>query len=68
MNKCHIKSLSASFTKRSNALKQFLGKLPTNCFSVFDHFMGLALKGLSKYSLDIEEFYSKAYTKFFFQK
>ena len=23
-----------------------LGKLPTNCFSVFDHFVGLGLKGL----------------------
>ena len=27
--------------------KQFVGKLPTNCLSVFDHFAGLALKGLS---------------------
>ena len=27
-------------------LKQFVGKLPTNCLSVFDHFVGLALKGL----------------------
>ena len=25
--------------------KQFAGKLPTNCLSVFDHFVGLALKG-----------------------
>ena len=24
-------------------------KLPTNCLSVFDHFMGLALKGLSEF-------------------
>ena len=23
--------------------------LPTNCLSVFDHFVGLALKGLSEY-------------------
>ena len=28
-------------------LKQFVGKLPMNCLSVFDHFVGLALKGLS---------------------
>ena len=28
-------------------LKQFVGNLPTNCLSVFDHFVGLALKGLS---------------------
>ena len=39
--------LSASFTKWSNTLKQFVGKLATNCLSVFDHFVGLALKGLS---------------------
>ena len=26
---------------------QFVGNLPTNCLSVFDHFMGLALKGLN---------------------
>ena len=24
---------------------QFVGKLPTNCMSVFDHFVGFALKG-----------------------
>ena len=42
-----INPLSASFTKWSNTLKQFVGKLPTNCLSVFDHFVGLALKGLS---------------------
>ena len=28
--------------------KQFVGKLPTNCLSVFDHFVGLELKGLIK--------------------
>ena len=39
--------LSASFTKWSNTLEQFVGKLPTNC-SVFDHFGKSALKGLSK--------------------
>ena len=42
-----INSLSASLTKWSNTLKQFVGKLPTNCLSVFDHFVRLALKGLS---------------------
>ena len=35
--------LSANPTKRSNALKQFIGNLLTN---VFDHFVGLAFKGL----------------------
>ena len=33
-------------TKWSNTLKQFVSKLPTNCLSVFDHLVKLALKGL----------------------
>ena len=41
--------LSAHFTKWSNALQQFVNKLPTNCLSVFDHFVGLTLKGLTLY-------------------
>ena len=41
-----INPLSANPTKWSNALKQFVSNLPTNCLSVFDHFMNLALKGL----------------------
>ena len=41
--------LSANPTKWSNTLKQFVGKLPTNCLSVFDHFVKLALKGLIKH-------------------
>ena len=41
-------SLSINPTKWSNTLKQFVGKLPTNCFSLFDHFVKLALKGLSE--------------------
>ena len=40
-------SLSANFTKWSNTLKQFVGNLPTNCLSVFVHFVGLVLKGLT---------------------
>ena len=39
--------LSANVTKWWNTLKQFVGKLPTNCLSVFDYFVGLALKRLS---------------------
>ena len=39
-------SISANPTKWSNILKQFVGNLPTNCLSVFDHFLKLALKGL----------------------
>ena len=38
--------LSAKFIKWSNTLKQFVGKLPTNCLTVFDHFVGLVLNGL----------------------
>ena len=37
---------NANFTKWSNTLIQFVGNLPTNCLSVFDRFVGLALKGL----------------------
>ena len=38
--------LSAILTKWSNTLKQFVDNLSTNCLSVFDHFVGLVLKGL----------------------
>ena len=38
--------LTANPTRWSNTLKQFVGNLPTNCLSVFDHFVILALKGL----------------------
>ena len=41
-----VNSLSAKPTKRSSTLKQFVANLPTNCLSVFDHFVKLALKGL----------------------
>ena len=41
-----VNPLSANPKKWSNTLKQFVGNLPTNCLSVFDHFMNLALKGL----------------------
>ena len=42
----HFNPLSANPIKRSNTLKPFVGKLPTNCFNVFNHFVGLDLKGL----------------------
>ena len=42
-----LNPLSANLTKWSNTLKQFYGKLPKNCLSVFAHFLGLALKGLT---------------------
>ena len=41
-----INRLRANFTKLSNILKQVVGKLPTSCLSVSDHFVGLALKRL----------------------
>ena len=43
-----LNPLSANPEKWSNTLKQIVGKLPTICLSVFDHFMNLALKGLTK--------------------
>ena len=42
----NLNALSANFTQWSKTLKQLVGKLPTNCLTVFDHFVGLALKGL----------------------
>ena len=44
-----LNPLSASPTKWPNTLKQFVGKLPKNCLSVFDYFVGLALKGLRNF-------------------
>ena len=40
-----INPLSAIPTTWSNTLKQFVGNLPTNCLSMFDHFVILRLKG-----------------------
>ena len=42
----YLNPLSGNPTKWSNTLKQFVGNLPTNCLSVFGHFVGLALKEL----------------------
>ena len=38
--------LNANPTKWPNTLKKLVGKSPTNCLSVFDHFVELRLKGL----------------------
>ena len=46
-----INPLSAKFIKWSNTLKQIVVILPTICLSMFDHFSGLALKGLSYISV-----------------
>ena len=37
-----IRPLCANPTKWPNTLKQFVGKLATNCLNVFDHFVNLA--------------------------
>ena len=42
----NLNPLNANPTKWSNTLKQFVANLLTYCLSVFDHFVGLALKGL----------------------
>ena len=41
-----MKELSTNPIKWSSTLKQFARKLPVNRLSVFDNFVGLALKGL----------------------
>ena len=41
---------STNPTTWSNILKQFVSNLPTNCLSVFHHFVKLALKGLRYYA------------------
>ena len=43
-----LNPLNANPTKWSCSLKQFVGKLPTNSLSVFDHFVRLVFKGLNK--------------------
>ena len=48
-----VNPLSANFTKQSNTLKQFVGNLPTNYLSVFDHFVGLALNRLRNISCSL---------------
>ena len=52
-----VNPFSSKPTKWSNSLKQFVGKLPTNCLNVFDHFDGLALKGLKEWIFEWIEFY-----------
>ena len=43
----YLNPSSANPTKWPNTLKQFVSKLPTNCLSVFSHFVNLALKELT---------------------
>ena len=48
---CIFNPLSTNPIKWSNSLKQFVGNLPTNYLSLFDHFVKLALKGLTCFLL-----------------
>ena len=49
-------SANSGMFKCSNTLKQFVGKLPMICFSVFDNFFGFAFKGLiAQFTLKISE-------------
>ena len=52
--------LSANPTKWSNNLKQFVGNLPTNCLSVFKHFVKLALKELINAKINAITYYEKS--------
>ena len=45
-NNTWFNPLNTNPTKWLNTIKQFVRKLPTNCLSVFDHFVGLAFKWL----------------------
>ena len=40
-----VNPLSANPTKWSNTRKQYVGNFPTNCLSVFDHFVSWRLNG-----------------------
>ena len=46
----YVNPLNANPTKWSSTFKEFVGNLPTNCLSVFDHFVKLALKGLKPFN------------------
>ena len=48
-----VNLLNANPIKCPNTLKQFVGKLTTNCLSVFGHFVNLALKGLNDFLKNI---------------
>ena len=48
-NQTLFNPLNTNLKKWSNTLKQIVGNLPTICLRVFDHFMNLALKGLTNH-------------------
>ena len=51
-----LNPLRANTTKWPSTLKQFVGKLPANCLSVFHHFVKLALKGLKFIAYEMSVF------------
>ena len=51
-----LNPLSANPKKWPNTLRKFVGKLSTNCLSVFDHFVKLALKWLMDLRISSELF------------
>ena len=51
-----INSVNANPTKWSNILKQFVGNLPTDCLTAFDHFVILVPKGLEPFTFFIKRF------------
>ena len=56
----HLNPLSSNLTKWRNTIKQFVARLPTNCLSVFDHFVNLAFKRL-KSSQDLSNIHRLLY-------
>ena len=58
-----LNPLSPNLTKWSKTLKQFVGNLPTNCLSVFDHFVKLALRGLKNFNCCIPYWKKKSWHK-----
>ena len=58
-----LNPLNANFTKWSNTLKQFVGKLSMNCLSVFDIFVKLALKELIDFVICAQRIFNKCWMK-----
>ena len=54
----------ANPTKWPNTPKQFVARLPTNCLSVFDHFVKSALKGLSYDVTEFQEHFPRTFEEY----
>ena len=63
----NVNLLSTKLTKWPNTLKQFVGNLPTNCLSLFGHFMRLALKRLMYLSMKCHLNSAQVFVSFFDQ-